>query len=118
MKRWSTLLMVTTLISIFFTGCGEYTIQTTPVIATVVEKQHTHSFGYYIPVNKSYMWVNIPETNNVTIVYQNREKTFDNEKLYETVKVGDSIEVLLYHQLDENGNLCYSDIRLTDVFED
>jgi len=46
-----------------------------------------------------------PESNLVTVSYDDISATFDNKEVYEIVEEGDTIQVVLHQTYDKNGNL-------------
>lgn len=53
----------------------------------------------------------------VTITYECISETFDSKELYERVKEGESIQMLLYKACDKEGNLIKQTLQIADTTE-
>ncbi len=111
LRKTSLILATIAFICLFLTGCKNVRSEKQTVTATVVTKEYTeaHSdYGYHFDVLKGkYRWKfkHYPDEYNITIEYKGISKTYDNQSLYDSYKIGDEIEMELTTYYDENNNL-------------
>lgn len=110
------LLMVLT--SSLLVGCVEE-YKTTTVEATVIEKEYDPPETSYKTVKKSdgtttKKKVVKPEEYEVTIQYQDIEREFEDEELYDQVEEGQKIQVEYKEGLDKEGKVITRSIHLVD----
>lgn len=117
MKRF--ILLVVIIMCVALTGC-----QTTEkeekidVNATVTDMQYQSSYVTMIPIFNGKTTTLIPQTHParylVTISYEDVSETFDNSTLYENVKEGDTIQMVLYKGYDKDDNLIKQTLQLPE----
>lgn len=108
MKRF--ILLVVIIMCVALTGCQiiekEEKID---VNATVTDMQYRSSYVTMMPIYTGKTTTLIPQTHParylVTISYEDVSETFNNRNLYENVKEGDTIQMVLYKGYDKDGNL-------------
>lgn len=86
--------------------------ETTPDVATVVDKEYDDNFSLQI-ATKTYP-LGLFDEHNVYIVYKGEEHCFDNEDLYEKVKVGDTVRILIHKGFDKYGELKHTYLSIED----
>lgn len=110
MKRFTVLLAI--IMCVVLTGCQSVFVrEKTEVSATVTEMQYEDSYTTLMPMynaaTKTTML--IPQSHSaqylVTITYEGISETFDDKTLYESVKEGDIIQMILCEDYDEDDNL-------------
>ena len=88
------------------------------VSATVIDKQYKNAYTTMMPVFNGKTTTLIPQRHPalylVTISYDDVSETFEDRKLYENVKKGDDIKMILYKGYDKKNNLIIKTIQLTD----
>lgn len=100
MKRLTMLLILIT--SLLLVGCGATFSEQYSVKATVSNLKHIEKKDYVIfhfdDESKSYEkeTYTMPDTYFVTVSYDNTTATFNNQQLYNSVKVGDTIHISVY----------------------
>lgn len=103
MKRFTVLLAII-IMCVVLTGCQSVIVrEKIEVSATVTEMQYEVSLVWYNPALK--MPQVLPAEYLVTISYEDISETFDDQTLYESVKEGDTIQMILCKDYDEDGNL-------------
>lgn len=111
MKRFTLLLAI--IMCVILTGCQSVIVrEKNDVYATVTEVQYKDSSVWYNPALK--MPQVLPEKYLVTISYEGISETFDNKTLYESVKEGDTIQMILCSDYDENGNLIKQTLEIPE----
>lgn len=96
------------------TESQEY-LEVTAVVSSLEyqEAYTTHSAAYNgknaIPIRRNH-----PAKFLVTITYQTLSITYDNESLYNSVKQGDSINMVLCNSYDKDHNLIYQQLSLPE----
>lgn len=110
MKRFTILLTI--FICIFLTGCKQVVIrEQIEVTAKVTEKEYKPSSMVLVPIyNPALKTITnaphfYPAKYLVTISYEHVSNTFNDEKLFENVNQGDTIQMLLCTDHDKKGNL-------------
>ena len=113
MKRFIVLLIIVVMCGVL-SSCREpiTSEEKIKVSATVTELEYEESYCRYNPALRILEYV--PEEYLVTIKYKDISKTFDNKRLYESVKEGDSIRVILYKKYDEDGKLIKQTLQLPE----
>lgn len=108
MKRF--ILLVVIIMSVALTGCQ--TIEKEEKIdvnATVTDMQYQSSYVTMMPIYNGKTTTLIPQTHParylVTISYEDVSETFNDRNLYENVKEGDIIRMVLYKIYDKDDNL-------------
>lgn len=108
MKRF--ILLIVMIMCVSLTGCQ--TIEKEEKIdvnATVTDMQYRSSYVVLIPLYNGKTTTYIPQTYParylVTISYEDVSETFDDINLYENVKEGDTIQMVLYKGYDKDDNL-------------
>lgn len=108
MKRF--ILLVVIIMCVTLTGCQ--TIKKEEKIdvnATVTDMQYRSPYIILRPIIYNGNPAVIPQTilarYLVTISYEDVSETFDDKKLYENVKEGDTIQMVLYKVYDKDDNL-------------
>lgn len=117
MKRF--ILVITIVMCIFITGCQSIDKEEEiEVTATVTEMRYKSSYTTFIPIfngkSTTLMPQFHPERYLVTVAYDDLSKTFNNESLYNKVKEGDEVQLILYNGYDKDGNLVIQDLRLPE----
>lgn len=117
MKR--VILLVCVLMCVVLTGCQKVEREeTTEVIATVTDRSHTIAYTTLMPMRSgkvtTYMPQFHPATYYVAVSYEGISKTFNNQALYESVQVGDTVQVILYHGYDKDDNLIKETLMLPE----
>ena len=117
MKR--VILLVCILMCIVLTGCQKVEREETmKVRATVTDRSHTVSYTTLIPIyngkTHSYIPQFHPATYHVTVSYGDIYYTFNNQELYNSVQVGDTVQVILYHGFDKDNNLIKETLMLPE----
>lgn len=109
MKRFI-LFVVIIMMCVALTGCQ--TIEKEEKIdvnATVTDMQYRSSYVTMMPIYNGQTTIILPQTYParylVTISYEDVSKTFNDINLYENVKEGDTIQMVLYNGYDKDGNL-------------
>lgn len=107
MKRFILLVVI---ICVALTGCQ--TIEKEEKIdvnATVTDMQYRSSYVTMMTIYNDKTTTLIPKTHParylVTISYENVSETFNDKNLYENVKEGDTIQMVLYNGYDKDDNL-------------
>ena len=77
--------------------------ETTRDVAKVVDKDYDDNFVLQI-ATKTYP-LGLYDEYNVYILYNGEEHCFDDEDLYEKVKVGDIVHILIHNGYDKHGEL-------------
>lgn len=108
MKRVILLFLV--LICVLLTGCQKVEREErTVVTATVTNRNHAISYTTMMPIRNGKITTYIPQyhpaTYHVTVSYEGVKQTFNNQELYESVEVGDTLQVILYHGYDRDNKL-------------
>lgn len=117
MKRFIALLIISCTL---LTGCHQYVYKCTKVTGTVTSMEHKDSelvSELYHDVATRTLRTRErtePEHNYVTVSYEDIVETFDNSELFDTLKVGDSIELNLCQTFDEDNNLVYEELELIE----
>lgn len=108
MKRF--ILLVVIIMCVALTGCQ--TVEKEEKIdvnATVTDMQYRSSYVTMVPIKSGKIRTFVPQTHParylVTISYEDVSKTFNNRDLYENVKEGDTIQMVLYRGYDKDDNL-------------
>lgn len=108
MKRF--ILLVTIIMCIALISCP--TIKREEKIevnATVSDMQYQSSYEEMVPIyngkTTTLMPQTYPECYLVTISYEDVSETFDSKDLYESVKNGDTLKMILYKGYDKKDNL-------------
>jgi len=100
-------------------GCG-YTTKERNVIATVTSMEYTPSSTFPMPIYNPalkmpmIMYVPQPEKYEVVISYENVSRTYDNQELYDSVKVDDHLTMTLVEYYDDDGKLQGQDLKFPD----
>lgn len=108
MKR--VILLVLVLMCVILTGCQKVEREErTVVIATVTDQSHMLAYTTMMPIRNGKITTYIPQyhpaTYYVTVSYEGVKQTFNNQELYESVEVGDTLQVILYHGYDRDNKL-------------
>ncbi len=108
MKRF--ILLVVIIMCVVLTGCQTVEKEEKiDVIATVTDMQYRSSYQTTIPIYNGKTTTFISQTHParylVTISYEDVSETFNNRNLYENVKEGDTIQMVLYRGYDKDNNL-------------
>lgn len=77
--------------------------ETTRDVAKVVDKDYDDNFALQI-ATKTYP-LGLYDEYNVYILYNGEKHSFDDEDLYEKVKVGDIVHILIHKGYDKHGEL-------------
>ena len=105
MKRFILLVVIMCIL----TGCQRIAKEKTEVNGTVVDMQYQSSYKTLMIMSNGKSTALIPQIHPaqylITISYKNVSETFDDEKLYKSVKEGDTIQVILEKSYDTDGNL-------------
>lgn len=108
MKRF--ILLVVIIMCVALTGC--HTIEKEEKIdvnATVTDMQYQSSYVTMMPIYNGKTTTLIPQSHPasylVTISYEDVSETFNDRNLYENVKEGDTIQMVLYNGYDKDDNL-------------
>ena len=108
MKRF--ILLIVIIMCVVLTSCQ--TIEKEEKIdvnATVTDMQYHGSYVTMISIFNGKTTTLIPQTHParylVTISYEDVSETFDDKNLYENVKEGDTIQMVLYKGYDKDNNL-------------
>lgn len=79
------------------------------ITATVTDRRYESSYVTMITINTCPVPQSYPERYLVTTSYEDVSgpvrTTFNDRKLYETVKKGDTVQMILYKAYDKEGNL-------------
>lgn len=111
MKKIITITLTMLVVAFLLIGCEKIVKETNdPVMATVADK-HQRA-GYYSRVGKTMMW-NYAKYE-VTLVYDGVETTLNNRELYDTVEVGEKLEVNLYRGYNEEGKIVVNYLELIE----
>lgn len=103
MKRF-VLVLVSIIMSVVLASCQSIEKEERmEVTATITEMQYEDSMVFFNPALK--MSQILTEKYWVTITFEDISETLDDQTLYESVKEGDTIQMILYKAYDENGNL-------------
>lgn len=65
------------------------------VQATVIDKTHTAAWQQLIPMGDTWIPIYHPEENDVIVRYEDVTATFNDERLYNSVEVGDLLDLYL-----------------------
>lgn len=104
------IIAILTILCFPITGCADET-ETRIVKAKVTKKEYTESytdFGYYFDAWKGkYRWKfkTFPEKYDVTVTYNDISKTFDDKNFYESVEIGDTVDMKLTTYLNLDGEI-------------
>lgn len=98
---------------VLLTGCVSYT-ETKKVKATVTEVSYTTSETVYKTANEEIKKKTHPAKYNVTLQYKGITTKFNRKSLYDKVKEGQQIEVVLEQGYAEDGKLLVEWIRLSN----
>lgn len=103
-----TFILLTIGLTVLLAGCVEQYVDET-VKATVVEKDHdpatTKKVKKTVDGKVKTTTKRVPAEYDVEVIYQDLELEIDNKKLYNKVKVGDTINVTHSKGLDAEGNI-------------
>ena len=106
---------------VVLTGCQSVTvIEKSDVSATVTKMQYEASYTAFIPMYNAatkttmYLPSEQPEQYLVTINYESVSEIFDNQTLYESVKEGDTIQMILCKYYDKDNNLIKETLLLPE----
>lgn len=97
-----------------------YTKESSEVIGTVTDMEYNDSYTTFISVynagTKTPMLIpqKHPAQYLVTITYEGISETFDDQTLYESVKEGDAIQIVLYKYYDKNDDLIKQNLQLPE----
>ena len=104
------ILLAVIIMCVALTGCQ--TIEKEEKIdvnATVTDIQYRSSYVTMMPIYNGKTTTLIPQTHParylVTISYEDVSETFNDRNLYENVKEGDTIQMVLYKGYDKDDNL-------------
>ena len=108
MKRF--ILLVVIIMCVSLTGCQAIEKEEKiDVNATVTDIQYWSSYVTMMPIFNGKTTTLIPQTHParylVTISYEDVSETFNDRNLYENVKEGDTIQMVLYKGYDKDDNL-------------
>lgn len=108
MKRF--ILLVVIIMCVALTGClAIEKEEKIDVNATVTDIQYRSSYVTMTPIFNGKTTTIIPQTHPacylVTISYEDVSETFNDRNLYENVKEGDTIQMVLYKGYDKDDNL-------------
>lgn len=108
MKRF--ILLVIIIMCAALTGCQKIEKEEKfDVNAMVTDIQYHSSYITTIPIYNGKTTTLIPQTHPaqylVTISYEDVSETFNDKNLYENVKEGDTIQMVLYKYYDKHNNL-------------
>ncbi len=119
MKRFA--LLITFIMCVVLTGCQSAVVsEKTKVSATITEMQYEDSYITFIPMfNAATKTTTLrPQTHSaqylVTVTYEGISETFDNQTLYEAVKEGDTIQMILCKNYDKDGDLINQTLQLPE----
>lgn len=118
MKQLKIAILLIVTLSIL-SGCG-YTTKERNVIATVTSMEYTPSSTFPMPIYNPalkmpmIMYVPQPEKYEVVISYENVSRTYDNQELYDSVKVDDHLTMTLVEYYDDDGKLQGQDLKFPD----
>ena len=117
MKRFILLIVIITCVAL--TGCQ--TVESEERInvnATVTDMQYKGLYITMIPMSNGKSINYLPQTHParylVTITYKDVSETFDDKNLYESVKEGDTIQMILYRGYDKDDNLIKQTLQLPE----
>ena len=111
MKRF--IILITIIMCMLIVGCKSVVVrENITVSATISKMQYEDSYTWYNPALKMVQY--FPEEYLVTISYGDISKTFDDQTLYQKVKEGDTIEIILCKEYDKNGNLLRQTLQLPE----
>lgn len=109
MKRVISFILITVMCMAFSSCQHIVTEECTDVMATVTEKEYKDSYVTMVPVYNGKTTTLRPQHHPskyyITITYEGVTKRVNSKNLYESVKEGDSIQMILYKGYDEEGNL-------------
>lgn len=86
--------------------------ETTRDVAKVVDKDYYDNFAMQI-ATKTYP-LGLYEVYNVYILYNGEKHCFDDEDLYEKVKVGDIVHILIHKGYDKHGELKHTYLSIEE----
>ncbi len=119
MKRFTVLIAI--IMCVVLTGCQSVTVrEKIEVSATVTNMQYEASYTTLMPMYNAatrttmLMPISHPAQYLVTITYESVSKTFDDQTLYESVKEGDTIQMILCKDFDEDNNLIRQTLLLPE----
>lgn len=117
MKRF--ILFVVIIMCIALTGCQTIAREEKiDVNATVTDMQYRSSYVTMMPIYNGKTTTLIPQTHParylVTISYEDVSETFNNRNLYENVKKGDTIQMVLYKGYDKDDNLIKQTLQFSE----
>lgn len=86
--------------------------KTTRDVAKVVNKDYDDHFALQI-ATKNYP-LDLYDEYNVYILYKGEKLCFDDEDLYEKVKVGDTVHILIHNGFNKYGELKHTYLSIED----
>lgn len=96
-------------------GCEKIAREQTEEVTATVTDRHYHSMYttyYYSPATKTMMPQFHPARYHVTLTYGELSYEFNNHDLYDSVEVGDTIQVILYKGWNTDGELIKKELHL------
>ena len=94
-------------------GCTEVTYEYTKVKGVVSYKYYDAPWLQPISTGKVTTFIHHPASYNVGILYEGVETNFNDEDLYDSLEIGDSLEVNLVRRIDaETGRQLKSYLEL------
>lgn len=117
-KRFFLFTAVVILTCTMLVGCQKTFREDKEVTATVTEMQYEKArltlTMMRVGQSNKLMPKTIPARYYVTISYGDVSEKINNEELYESVKVGDTIQMILADYYDEDNNLLYQKLYLPE----
>lgn len=107
--RNRSIILMFVLFSLMLSGCTNSKVivneQKEEVTATVtsVEEVFVPPTYYFSPATNTSMPFFYPNEYNVTVTYDDLSQTFNDKSLYNSVNVGDTIQVILHEVVDDEG---------------
>ena len=122
MKKFLRVLFIICILAFFcytIPSCNRFVFgETTIVQATVINKEYIESYrdyGYHFNIIKGKRCLgfrHFPEQYNITVQYKDLVEICDSKDLYETVNLGDTIDVELTTFFDFKGGIESQNIHL------
>lgn len=114
-KRSITLIVVLFTCLFMLAGCQNVVEEQSEEVTATVTDIHKHSSYityYYSPATKTMLPQSHPARYHVTITYEDLSQEFNNRNLYDSVSVGDTIQVILYKGWNSDGELVVRELRI------
>lgn len=119
MKRFILLAMIIVYLAFTLTGC-QLVVVKEEIEAVITDVQYEALSFLMLPTYNSITKTTeirqqiVPAKYLVTITFEDVSETFNDKELYDSVKEGDTIQMVLYNWYDTNNNLIEQELRFAE----